>query len=83
MSKTMKKGGNKASTVEWSARTLSIGTQFPWYVMENEARGHTIAVSETHLKWYMQQGYKAKAAYYKGERYKNIYNLGGKLQFVM
>ena len=67
---------------ERTASAMSIRTGKPWYICQKEGR-HDLIVSEENLKRQMQNGFKVVSVYYAGKKYKNLYTVNGRLQFVM
>lgn len=67
---------------ERTASAMSVRTGKPWYVCRKDGR-HDLIVSEENLKRQMQKGYKVVCVYYAGMKYKNLYTVSGRLQFVM
>ena len=66
---------------ELTARAISIQSGKPWYICTKD--GHSdVIVSEENLKRYMKEGFNVICAYHKGERYKNLYRIDGRIQFV-
>ena len=76
------KNHRRPTGTELTASTISIQSGKPWYICSKDGRGDVI-VSEENLKRYERGGFKVVCAYHKGERYKNLYRIDGRLQFVM
>lgn len=73
---------NRPNESERTASAMSLRTGKPWYICQKE--GHPdLIVSEENLKRQMQNGYKVVSVYYRGEKFKNLYTVSGRLQFVM
>ena len=66
--------------LEGVARTLSMQGK-PWYVCQRD-ESHGRVMSEENLWRYKQMGWSVVCAYWRGERYKNVYTLGGGIQTV-
>ena len=66
---------------EATARQVSIKEKKPWYICRHYGC-NDVVVSEQDLDRYMQHGYKVLCAYFDGRRYKNLYMVDGKMQFV-
>ena len=67
---------------ERTASAMSLRTGKPWYVCKKEGCQDLI-VSEENLKHQMQNGFKVVSVYYGGKKFKNLYTVSGRLQFVM
>lgn len=67
--------------IEQMASTLSNMTRKPWYVCEKKGEFYK-ALTEENLSRYLQLGYKVHCAFYRGERYKNVYTIGDGVQCV-
>ena len=72
---------NIDSQIEVNARRISSHVIRPWYICRR-AGSNDVVASEIDLKRYMQLGYSVRCAYFDGKRYKNIYALDGKLEFI-
>ena len=73
---------NRLTESDRTASSMSIRTGKPWYICKKEGQ-HDLIVSEENMKRFMQNGYKVVSVYYRGKKFKNLYNVNGRLQFVM
>ena len=73
---------DKRKRIYATASAMSVQTWKPWYICKKPGFDD-VSVSEENLKRYMQLGFKVECVFYEGKRYKNLYMLDGKLQFVM
>lgn len=72
----------RMSPIEQVASTLSVTSGKPWFILRKNGYEDK-AMTEDSVKRFMQLGYKVICVYFKGDRYKNMYTIDGRLQFVM
>jgi len=63
------------------AYTMSAHNPNIWYICQSSGRSDVL-VSDRDIKRFLQLGYQVESAYLNGERYRNIYILGGQIHFV-
>lgn len=78
----MNRQHSRQSPIEQVASTLSMTSGKPWFILRKNGYEDK-AMTEDSVKRFMQLGYRVICVYFKGNRYKNMYTIDGKLQFVM
>lgn len=66
---------------EFVASGVSNRINRPWYIFHRRC-SNPVIVPENEFKRYMNLGYTLICAYYNGKKYKNIYRIEGKLEFI-